>query len=151
MKVNGEAMLHPCEEDGYWIIDREWNRENSISLDFSLQLYTEYLQGSKDYAALLYGPFVLSGRMGEQDSPKMFRGKLNNMAKGMISIERIPRLRVSDGLIFSSIKSVSLDSLAFEMDVPDESSIRIEPFYKVHFERYIVYWPTSRNSVNKEE
>lgn len=151
LKVNGEAMLHPCEKDGYWIIDREWNRENSISLDFSLQLYTEYLQGSKDYAALLYGPFVLSGRMGEQDSPKMFRGKLNNMAKGMISIERIPRLRVSDGLIFSSIKSVSLDSLAFEMDVPDESTIRIEPFYKVHFERYIVYWPTSRNNVNKEE
>ena len=39
--------------------------------------------------------------------------------------------------------SISTDTLKFKIDLKEFDNVVVEPFYKVHFERYAVYWPIS--------
>lgn len=39
------------------------------------------------------------------------------------------------------VKSISTDTLKFKIDLKEFDNVVVEPFYKVHFERYAVYWP----------
>lgn len=70
--INGKAEQLLLDDDGYWVIDRCWERKNSIELQLPMCVYTENLIGSDCYVALLYGPYVLAGRMGTENLPSTF-------------------------------------------------------------------------------
>lgn len=70
--INGKEEQPLLGSDGYWIIDRVWERKNVITLRLPMHIYTENLIGTDRYIALLYGPYVLAGRMGTENLPATF-------------------------------------------------------------------------------
>lgn len=108
-----------------------------------MHVYVESLMGSDRYAALLYGPYVLAGRMGTENLPTTFWGKMNNTAMNKIDLNKIPVFRMPLKQIPAYVKSISTDTLKFKIDLKEFDNVVVEPFYKVHFERYAVYWPIS--------
>ena len=141
--INGEEEQPLLGSDGYWIIDRVWERKNVITLRLPMHIYTENLTGTDRYVALLYGPYVLAGRMGKENLPTTFWGKMNNTAMNKIDLNKIPVFRMPLKQIPAYVKSISTDTLKFKIDLKEFDNVVVEPFYKVHFERYAVYWPIS--------
>lgn len=140
--INGEPCHPSLDEDGYWLIDREWERKNEITLEFSMDVYTENLIGSKRYAALLYGPYVLAGCMGTENLPASLWGKMNNMAENQIDLSGHPVFNIPVESIPSLVEPVNGDELTFRVKQKGFENVVLKPFYKVHFERYTIYWPT---------
>ena len=54
------------------MVNRTWARKNKIILQLPMHVYVESLMGSDRYAALLYGPYVLAGRMGTENLLLLF-------------------------------------------------------------------------------
>lgn len=138
--VNGEKVIQMTEENGYWIVEREWNTVNTIRLRLPMEVYVEKLPGSDKYAALLYGPYVLAGRMGKTELPKSFWGTMNNVAEKALDLKRMPTFRVKVDKIPGLVKRISNAPLVFNVSAKGFENIPIEPFFRIHYERYSIYW-----------
>lgn len=68
---------------------------------------------------------------------------MNNTAMNKIDLNKIPVFRMPLKQIPAYVKSISTDTLKFKIDLKEFDNVVVEPFYKVHFERYAVYWPIS--------
>lgn len=142
--INGKEEQPLLGSDGYWIIDREWGRKNEISLRLPMHVYTENLIGTDRYTALLYGPYVLAGRMGKENLPATFWGKMNNTAMNEMDLSKVPAIKVPVAQVPTYVKPVFEEgAMKFQINLKGFEKIVIEPFYKIHFERYAVYWPVS--------
>lgn len=141
--INGKAEQLILDDDGYWVIDRCWERKNSMVLQLPMRVYTENLIGSDGYVALLYGPYVLAGRMGTENLPATFWGKMNNTAMNKMELDKVPVFKMAARQIPAYVKSTSTNPIKFNIRLEGFDNIVLEPFYKVHFERYAVYWPIS--------
>lgn len=143
LKINGNIESPVTDNNGYWVIDKEWNKNNTITLCLPMQVYTEKLQESSRYVSLLYGPYVLAGRMGKEKLPTTFWGKMNNVAMDTVDLRKTPIFHEGKGEIPTLVKRVSNNPLMFKIQAKGFEKIPIEPFYKIHFERYTIYWPTN--------
>lgn len=141
IEINGKIETPLMGSDGYWIIDKEWNQSNTITLQLPMQIYTENLPESNQYIALLYGPYVLAGEMGKEKLPTTFWGKMNNVATDTIDLKKTPILSGSTTTIPTLVKRVSDNPLIFKIQAKGFEKIPITPFYRIHFERYTIYWP----------
>lgn len=139
--INGKTEQPLLESDGYWVIDRVWERENVITLRLPMHVYTENLIGSDRHVALLYGPYVLAGRMGTEELPSTFWGTMNNTAMNKVDLSVNPVFRLPTEQIPACVKPLSGETLRFNINLNGFEKIVLEPFYKVHFERYTLYWP----------
>lgn len=145
--VNGEAVEPPVDAIGYWVIDREWERRNTITLCMPMSIYTENLVGAGNYVALLYGPYVLAGRMGKEKLPETFWSTMNNTAGSEVEMNTVPAFTVPTDSIPMYVKSAAGNSLRFNVQLKGFENRIIEPFYKIHFERYAVYWPIAHSGL----
>ena len=85
---------------------------------------------------------MLAGRMGTENLPVTFWGKMNNTAMNKIDMAKVPAFRESEGQIPAHVEAVlEGNTLKFGINLKGFEDIVLEPFYKVHFERYAVYWP----------
>lgn len=142
--VDGETIYPPVDTDGYWSVRKEWGRTNKIVVRLPMKVYAESLPGSDRYVALLYGPYVLAGRMGKENLPATFWGKLNNTAMNRLDRAKVPAVKMPVDSLPASVKRVSEHPLRFRIEAEGFEKILLEPFYKIHFERYAVYWPAGK-------
>lgn len=141
--INGKVVRPFLDRDGYWVINNVWERKNTITLNLPMPIYTENLVGSGRYIALLYGPYVLAGHLGKENLPVSFWGKMNNTAMNKVDLATVPVFTVPAEQIPTCVESVSAAPLKFKINLKGFEKIVIEPFYKIHFERYAIYWPIS--------
>lgn len=142
--VNGKVIKPSMDTTGYWVIDREWERHNTIVLQMPMYVYTEPLLGSDKYVALLYGPYVLAGRMGKEKLPETFWSTMNNTARNEVDGAIVPQFTVPVDSVPRYVQVIVEAPLEFGVQLKGFEGIVIEPFYKIHFERYAVYWSFSR-------
>ena len=140
IRVNGRTVVPTVGRNGYWEIETRWKKENTIEIDFPLQLRTEPLPGSDRYAALLYGPYVLAGRMGTENLPASFWAGIDNIAHNKIPVPDRSVLPAGEPPLRHIVRR-SERPLTFGIDAPGYGQVSIEPFYRIHFERYTLYWP----------
>lgn len=144
LTVNGEVETLQVDASGYWVLDREWKKENKITLQLPMKPYAEKLTGSDKYAALLYGPYVLAGRLGTEGLPQSFWSTMENTARNRISLDKVPAFNAPLDSISEAMEIESRQPLIFRLKKKGFENIQIEPFYKIHFERYAIYWPLHR-------
>ena len=145
--INGKAEQLLLGNDGYWMIDKVWNRKNRISLQLPMHTYTEHLIGTGRYVALLYGPYVLAGRMGKENLPSTFWGKMNNTAMNKMDLSKVPVFNIPATQIPDHVEPVfERGTLRFNIHLKGFENVVLEPFYKIHFERYAIYWPTASSN-----
>jgi len=145
IKVNDILVKPDMNPDGYWVLKQEWKEKNVIEIDFSLDIHTEFLPGSDKYIALMYGPYVLAGRMGKENLPDSFWGKIDNGANNQISIPDKSKLPYSETSVSEYIHKRNDNPLTFSIDKKGYEDVKLEPFYRIHFERYTIYWPIMDN------
>jgi len=69
--VNGEVCERPVGDDGFTVLDREWNTGDKVSLRFPMSPRVETMRdfndGGKPYCSLSYGPLLFAYGLPEQD------------------------------------------------------------------------------------
>ncbi len=126
LKVNGLTIDSYRLENGYIVINREWKDNDQVELNFRFDLYTESMPDNKDRVALLYGPLVLAGQLGDSLPDPVYG---------------VPVLLTDDREVKNWIKPTGKNPLEFTVQqVAQPFSPVLRPFYQTYKQHYTVYW-----------
>lgn len=122
IKVNGKSLKAVKGNDGYVAIARVWNEGDKVEVDFGMQLREVPTKDDTSKVALVYGPVVMAGRLGDVSNPFSDPSKYNDYYTFNFNI---PASAVEKGK-FPGLKNIKVQDLI--------------PFYDAHHCRYVVYW-----------
>ena len=66
LKINGKAAKIPAKAKGYLVIDRKWNRGDSVELTLPMQIGVRVWRNNKNSISIDRGPLTYSLKIGEQ-------------------------------------------------------------------------------------
>jgi DUF1680 family protein len=162
ISVNGKAQKITSTPGSYVTLQREWRNGDTIKIQLPMKLHTEFLPGSTNEIALLYGPIALAGELGTNGMPARLyahgQGDLNR-----VPTPAVPSLVTTPDKLVNQVKPVSTVSsqpvyphlatllmhfnsisskpLTFRTaGIGQPQDVTLIPFYETHHERYSVYW-----------
>lgn len=155
--VNNEKRFVGTE-NGYIEISEKWKSGDAIEIELPMNLYLSPSKSDPLKAAILYGPIVLAGALGTKDFPNtdILADHLSLNNHPLIDV---PDIVTGDKKLLNWIKRVENQPLEFITDTvgqPGNISIKLLPFYKLHHQRYTIYWnimdeETYQTFVDKEK
>lgn len=119
--VNGKAMNVASKPGEYFTLSRNWKKGDKVTLRFPMKLYTQALPGSATQKAILYGPLVLAGRMGNEPVPP----------------HKVPVFVAAPADLSQWIKKGDGNRFTASYGA---TKLTLSPLYKIYDERYGVYW-----------
>lgn len=142
LSLNGEPLTPPLGDDGYWQIARTWHDDDTLALTLPMALRTEDLPHAADTFALLYGPIVLAGRLGDAalagidlnpPGENEYRSYAPPPAPGIVA--------PTDADVLASVQPVAGQPLTWRTnDLVQPADLELIPFYALHHENHVVYW-----------
>ncbi|MGE0771174.1 MAG: beta-L-arabinofuranosidase domain-containing protein [Cyclobacteriaceae bacterium] len=126
VRVNGQELKPTKDEFGYFAIPRQWKNLDRIEITFDLALHHESMPDNPNRVALMYGPIVLAGELGQEEPDPVYG---------------IPVLLTDNRNVSDWLKPVDPAELRYETrGVGTPRDITLRPFYDMHDQRYSVYW-----------
>lgn len=143
VKVNGKKVKVKQTSSSYIVIDRTWQNEDQVEINYLMHLYLAETNDDPNTAAIMYGPLVLAGKMGTEgmvghapfSDPSLYNDYYTYDYKVPENIKI--SLKLDRKKLSNSIKQKEGGELVF---VSVDGKIRLEPIHKIHHERYVVYW-----------
>lgn len=143
VKVNGKSIKVKQTPSSYITIDRIWKNGDKIEVSYPMHLHLAETNDNPDKAAVMYGPLVLAGTMGMEgmkapapfSNPELYNDYYTydyNVPDSMKT-----GLKLDKKNLEQYIKSVSGNPLTFYVE---KDNVRLEPIYRIHHQRYVVYW-----------
>jgi DUF1680 family protein len=128
VQINGEAIKDLPPAGSYVELKRQWKNGDTIDLTLPKRLKAEPLPDNPQRVALMWGPLVLAGDLGEEADRRQ-------------SIENVPVFVVENRPLADWLKPVAAKEGAFRSDgVGRETDVDFAPFYQLHRRKYGVYW-----------
>jgi len=141
LEVNGEAVEATSAPGSYATISRTWSDGDTLDVGFSMRLSLEAVPGSGSRYAILYGPIVLAGDLGDEGLASPIPYADEQQAFGAVPSPRVPDLVARPDQVESWIQPVPDRPLMFRtIGVGQPGDVTLMPFYRVHHQRYSVYW-----------
>lgn len=143
VSINGAPSKLAPQANGYVEINRPWKDGDQIEIELPMRLRVEPLPHSGHFAAILYGPLVLAGKLGRegmQDGD--FRCQI--IANGRVQTWQETPIFVAANLdeVVNRIQPVAGRPLEFSTKgLAQPADVTLAPFASFHDERYTVYWP----------
>jgi len=137
--VNGKPAAAGSQPGSYAAITRTWRTGDRVEVRLPMGLHAEALPGAPEKVALLYGPIVLAGRLGTDGMPAPFAEF--QLAQARDPQPDVPHFVTTEADWLSRVDLVSRRPLLFRTrGLAQPHDVVLEPFYRVHHERYAVYW-----------
>lgn len=138
VKINGKtvpAFSNPCS---YLALVREWKDGDRVEVHMPMSLHAAPIPGDETQQAMMYGPVVLAGLLGDEGLNKSdtFMGYKTTPGGFPVSVPEIQSVS-SDPTRW--VEPVRGKALGFQTAFQGQL-IPMIPLYKVHGERYVVYW-----------
>ena len=126
IQVNGASVPAVKNENGYVVIQRQWQNKDQVRVIFPMEIYQESLPDNPNRVAFLYGPVVLAGQLG---------ATLPDPVYG------IPVLLTSDRNPKLWVQPMEDSPLSFKMNkVGEPFDAALKPFFNTVDQHYTVYW-----------
>jgi DUF1680 family protein len=150
--VNGKDVTCSVVPSSYVCLDRKWNKGDVVIITLPMHNSIEHLPNVPEYIAFMYGPILLGAKTGTEDLKGIIAddGRWGQYAGGdYLPVDKAPILIEDDiqsiGKKLVPVKDKPLNfSLNVKMGNPVE--LTLEPFYKIHDARYMMYWLALTNS-----
>ncbi len=143
ISINGTVSKITPQENGYVEINREWKDGDKIEVELPMNLHIEPLPHSEHFAAILYGPVVLAGKLG-RDGLKDEDFRCQIVANGKIQTWQETPIFIAANFdeILKKIEPVAGQPLTFKTKgLAKPADVTLVPFASFYDERYSVYWP----------
>jgi DUF1680 family protein len=150
VSINGQRHKTPAQPGGYIALSRTWHSGDLVEVQLPMTLRTEPLPGQPDMVAIVYGPIVLAGRLGNKGISPGADHVVNERTIGDMLNEKVevPVLAGDPREFVKRIKPVAGSPLTFQthgIGHPDD--VTLIPYYRIAHERYNLYWKV----INREE
>jgi DUF1680 family protein len=130
--INGKPAVIETDANGFFVLNRTWKNNDQVKLVLPKSLHTESMPDNPNRIAVLYGPLLLAGKLGDTMPDPVFG---------------TPVLLTDDKNVNNWIKPVSNQPMAFEMKgVGKPMDVQLIPFYQMYKEYYSVYWDYFTNN-----
>ncbi len=134
-------------KDGYISLQREWQKGDKVNISLPMHLHAEVLPDNSSNYSLLYGPIVLASQLGKQNQDGLFAddSRGGHIAAGpRLPLQDMPAIIGDKNSLVSHITKVDGKPMTFKLSglYPQKyEGMILEPFYRIHETRYMVYWP----------
>lgn len=145
ISVNG-VNQQVTAKNGYISIHRRWKKNDKISVALPMHLTLDQLPDKSNFYAFCYGPIVLASPMGTEDMKGLYAddSRGGHIAHGtQIALQEMPAFIGEPNEILSNTKKENAGGLSFAYKgktFPDKSEIEFIPFYRLHNQRYFIYF-----------
>ncbi len=127
--INNEQLSLENQPGSFITIDREWKNGDAVVIRFPFSLRLEAMPDNEDRVAMMYGPLVLAGDLGEVEHP------------GANNRDFVPVIMTEDRNPKLWLEAVKGEPNTFKTrDVGDPRNFTLKPFYQMHDRRYSVYF-----------
>ncbi len=138
IRVNGRKQKIPGATGSYVTLDRQWKSGDTVEIQLPMKLRTEPLPGTTNMVALLYGPVVLAGELGTNGMPSPY-------AKDQLDLVNVPDPQApvfvaEPGSLLKRVKPAGGPLIFRTKNLGKPDDVTLIPFYRLHGERYSVYW-----------
>lgn len=147
--INGKEYKHNSQPSSYVSIDRVWKKGDIIEIALPMHLNIEQLPYVADYNAVMYGPILLAAKTGNESLNGLVAddSRWGHIAHGKrLPVDKAPILITEKpASIVNSLVQIKDKPLHFKFSniaIGNEIPLELEPFYKVHDARYMMYWMT---------
>ena len=142
IRINGQPSSASATTSGYLEIRREWKTGDVVELTLPMALRTEPLPGEPKTVAIFYGPVLLAGALGTDGMPEegAYAGEQKKFAKW--PAPPAPQLTGDPAHVLAALKPEAGQPLTFKTEgIGHPKDVTLVPFYRLHHQRYTVYWP----------
>lgn len=154
--VNGKRFSYRQHPSSYIAIERDWKKGDVVEVLLPMHNSIEQLPNVPAYIAILRGPILLGAKTGTEDLRGLIAddGRWAHIAGGeKLPVDKAPIL-VSDRLtqVIEGLRPVKDRPLHFtfpDISVINPVKIELEPFYRIHDSRYMIYWMALSNGQYK--
>jgi DUF1680 family protein len=137
VKVNGVTLKHVSGPSTYVEIKRAWKAGDTVEVVLSKTLRKEALPDNPNRMAIMWGPLVLAGDLGEEVS----RRRPGGHGAVASAPESAPALVTAEMDINGWLKPVAGKTGSFRTaNVGLKEDISFAPFYEMPRRRYAIYW-----------
>jgi DUF1680 family protein len=150
--VNGKNVSYSSQPSSYIGIERKWQKGDVVQITFPMHNSIERLPNVPEYIAIMHGPVLLGAKTGTEDLKGLIAddGRWSQYAGGeYLPVDKAPILIENDIQNIGN-KLVPIDGkpLNFRLNVKmvNPAELTLEPFYKIHDARYMMYWLALSNS-----
>jgi uncharacterized protein len=142
--INGKVLKPSNISDGFLCINRKWKKGDRVDLVLPKHVKAEMLPDGSQWTAMVYGPFVLAAPSGIYDLKGLVAddSRMGHVANGtLLPLNEAPMLvgNPNDVGLFVQKHPNEL-AFTFSKGIYPQQPLTLVPFYKLHDERYQVYW-----------
>jgi DUF1680 family protein len=157
VRVNGKQVPTTSTPSSYVALNRKWSDRDRVEIELPMRTTVERLPDGSDWVAILRGPIVLAAPDGTNDLSGLRAndGRMGHVAHGpLIPMDQVPVLLASaDTLPSHVVPAKNGGPMDFRfVDVVDpaaKNGIALVPFFRLHDERYQMYWQlTTKEAVS---
>lgn len=145
--INHDTMTVQSVPQSYIAINRIWNDGDSVRILLPMENSYEQLPNVSSYVALMHGPILLGAKTGTEDLLGLVAddSRWGHIANGsLLSLDQAPILVSDRSNLISQIKPIPGKPLNFRATSlfanKADTSLVLQPFYKIHDSRYMMYW-----------
>jgi DUF1680 family protein len=132
VKINGKTVNSTINDEGYIVVANKWRNNDKMQLSFEMNLYAEAMPDNANRVALMYGPLVLAGNLGNKTPDPVYG---------------IPVLLTDNRNISDWIVKDPAAPLTFQTkNTGKPFDVTLTPFYKNIDNHYSVYWDYFTNA-----
>ncbi len=143
VRVNGKNIRVQGKPGSYINVSRRWKSGDRIEVSLPMTLRLSGIAGNPGKAAVLYGPVLLAGVMGNEGmkSPAPYAADQDDYSELPVPGDIVTELRPDRTKLNKSVVPLKDEPLAFVTSNGVASrEVKLIPYYKIHNQRYVVYW-----------
>ena len=144
--VNGKPVEFNAKPSSYVAVERNWKKGDEVQIILPMHNSIEKMPNVPNYIAIMHGPILLGAKTGTEDLKGLVAddGRWAHIAGGeRLPVDKAPIIienSVDD--IAGKLTPVKDKPLAFtaSLNMENKANIELEPFYRIHDSRYMIYW-----------
>ena len=145
--VNTDTLSVTSVPQSYIGINRTWSNGDSVRILLPMQNTIEQMPNVSSYVAIMHGPVLLGAKTGTEDLTGLVAddSRWGHIANGtLLPLDKAPvmvsdRTSIPTKLVPVAGKPLNFTAKALFVTKAD-SALVLEPFYKIHDSRYMMYW-----------
>ncbi len=149
VKLNGREFPVFAGPSGYLVLHRTWRNGDRVEVSLPMSLHIDPLPGDDTQQAVMYGPLVLAGQLGNHglNQSNTYSGYKTSPGGKPVPA---PTIQAEKKNSPSWVEPVPGQTLTFQT-VDQGRNTRLIPLYRLDGERYAVYWRVNPASGQQEQ
>ena len=144
--VNGKPIEINAKPSSYVAVERNWKKGDEVQILLPMHNAIEKMPNVPNYIAIMHGPILLGAKTGTEDLKGLVAddGRWAHIAGGeRLPVDKAPII-IENSLddIVGKITPVKDKPFSFtaSFNTVNNESLELEPFYRIHDSRYMIYW-----------